>query len=72
MAKRKSANTFEDNLARLEEINNILESGETGLEESLKLFKEGVKISKECINTLKQAELKITELKSEIETTKED
>ena len=72
MGKRKSVKTFEENLSRLEEISNLLESGEIGLEESIELFKEGVKISKECISTLKKAEVKITELKNDLESVEPD
>ena len=66
MAKKKTKNTFEDNLSRLEEISTLLESEELGLDESISLFEEGIKLSKSCMTALKKAELKITELKSEL------
>ena len=66
MAKKKAKNTFEDNLSRLEEISTLLESEELGLDESISLFEEGIKLSKSCMTALKKAELKITELKSEL------
>ncbi len=66
MTKKKSKNTFEVNLSRLEEISTLLESEELGLDESISLFEEGIKLSKSCITSLKKAELKITELKSEL------
>ena len=66
MTKKKSKNTFEVNLSRLEEISTLLESEELGLDESISLFEEGIKLSKSCITSLKKAELKITELKSDL------
>ena len=66
MAKKKSKSNFEQDLMRLEEISRILEEDNVELEESISLFEEGVKLSKSCLKTLKEAELKITELKSEL------
>lgn len=50
---------FEKKLTRLEEIVKNMESGSVSLEESLKLFEEGVKISRECQGQLEQAEQKV-------------
>jgi len=73
MAKKKAKNTFEENLSRLEEISTLLENEELGLNESISLFEEGIKLSKNCMTALKKAELKITELKSELsEVTSEE
>ena len=73
MVKKKTKNTFEENLSRLEEISTLLESEELGLDESISLFEEGIKLSKNCMSALKKAELKITELKSELsEVTSEE
>ena len=69
MAKKKKENNFEQNLTRLEEISELLESENLGLDESIKLYEEGVKLSKLCIATLKKAELKITKLKDELSDT---
>ena len=66
MTKKKSKSNFEENLARLEEISNLLESQEIGLEEAISIFEEGIKLSKLCASTLKKAELKITELTKEL------
>jgi exodeoxyribonuclease VII small subunit len=66
MAKRKTKSNFEQDLLRLEEISSILEADGVELEEAISLFEEGVKLSKFCLKTLKEAELKITELKSEL------
>lgn len=53
---------FEKKLGRLEEIVQKMERGELGLEESLKLFEEGVRLSRECQGQLSQAETKIKTL----------
>lgn len=66
MAKKKIKNNFEQDLSRLEEISRNLEEDNVELEKAILLFEEGVKLSKTCLKTLKQAELKITELKSEL------
>lgn len=66
MSKKKEI-SFEDSLKRLQEISEQLESDETGLEKSIELYEEGVKLSKFCYSVLKDAELKVTELKKEIE-----
>jgi exodeoxyribonuclease VII small subunit len=50
---------FEKNLKRLEEIVAKLEDGELQLEESLKLFEEGVKISRACNQKLSEAEKRV-------------
>ena len=50
---------FEKNISVLEDIVSKLESGEVSLDESLKLFEEGVKIIKECNTELDNAEQKV-------------
>ncbi len=50
---------FERNLVRLEEIVGKMERGELSLDDSLKLFEEGVKLSKECHQRLNEAENKV-------------
>ncbi len=57
--KENSKNPFESKLTRLEEIVKNMESGQLGLEESLKLFEEGVKISRDCQTELDAAEQKV-------------
>ena len=59
MAKTKS---FESELARLQEIVAKLEKGAESLDDSLKLFEEGTKISKFCYEVLDKAEQKITNM----------
>ena len=50
---------FEQALGRLEEIVKALEKGDLPLEESLKVFEEGVRLSKTCLKMLDEAEKKV-------------
>ena len=67
MPKKKIKSKFEEDLTRLEEISRTLEEDDVELESAISLFEEGVKLSRVCLKTLKEAELKITELKSQLE-----
>lgn len=51
--------SFEKKLTRLEEIVQKMETGELSLEDSLKLFEEGVKLTRECNKELNEAEQKV-------------
>ena len=53
---------FEQKKARLEKIAADLKNEDLGLEEALKLYEEGMKLSKKCTETLEKAELKVREL----------
>ena len=50
---------FEEALERLAEINEKLESEEISLDDSVKLFKEGLELSKLCQKKLDEAKLEI-------------
>ncbi len=50
---------FEKKLTRLEELVAKMEAGNLSLEDSLKFFEEGVKLSRECNTQLTQAEQKV-------------
>jgi len=50
---------FEQAMARLEAIVAELEKGELPLDESLKIFEEGIRLSKNCLKVLEDAERKI-------------
>lgn len=50
---------FEKKLGRLEEIVTKMESGDLSLEDSLKLFEEGILHSRECHKQLTEAEEKV-------------
>ena len=58
-ASKKSTASIESKLNDLEKILEELESGNLELDESLKKFEKGVKLSRECQKTLEEAELKI-------------
>ena len=51
--------TFEEAMARLEEIVRSLENGTAGLDESLGLFEEGITLVKLCNAKLEGAEQKV-------------
>lgn len=53
---------FEKKLGRLEEIVQKMEKGDLALEESLKIFEEGVRLSRECHQRLNEAEQKVKTL----------
>ena len=50
---------FERSLARLEEVVSKLESPQLSLDEAMKLFEEGVELSRECQKQLEEAEGKV-------------
>ena len=54
--------TFENAMGRLEEISQILSENNVTLDESLKLYAEGVKLLKFCNTKLEQAQLKIKDI----------
>ncbi len=56
---------FESKLKRLEEIVGELEADPIDLDRSLKSYEEGVSLVKECLDTLKTAELRVQELSLE-------
>jgi exodeoxyribonuclease VII small subunit len=64
MSKEKN-NNFESNLKKLELIVDKLESGEIGLEESVKLYEEGMKIKKICDKKLQDIEMQIKKIRIE-------
>ena len=51
--------SFESSLAELEQIVTKLEDGDLPLEESLELFEQGIKLSRECRERLTNAERRI-------------
>ena len=50
---------FEDSLNKLEKIVSRLEEGNISLEESLKLFEEGIRLSRFCNQKLDEAEKRV-------------
>jgi exodeoxyribonuclease VII small subunit len=56
MAEKK----FEDAMRELEDIVKRLETGNLPLEESLKIFEQGVALSRYCFHKLEEAEKKVS------------
>ena len=56
---------FEEALEKLAEINEKLESDEISLEDSVKLFKEGIELSQLCQKKLDEAKLEIEKIEIE-------
>ena len=51
--------SFEQNMARLEQIVRAMERGDVALEESLKLFQEGTELVRSCNKLLDEAQLQV-------------
>lgn len=58
MAAKKSF-PFEESISRLEALVERMEDGNLSLEESLKTFEEGIKLTRQCQQALKTAEQKV-------------
>jgi exodeoxyribonuclease VII small subunit len=58
-ANRSDASTFAETMKRLEAIVSRLEEGNVPLEESIRLYEEGIILSKECMEKLNQAEKRV-------------
>jgi len=72
MAKKdKQDFNFEKALENLEQLVSSMESGELSLEDSLKAFETGIKLTRECQTALKEAEQKIQILMNEEGDTQE-
>ena len=54
--------TFEDNLRRLEEVVSKLEQGDLPLDDAIKLYQEGMRLSKLCSERLGAVESEIKKL----------
>jgi exodeoxyribonuclease VII small subunit len=65
MSRKKTPFNFEAALAELEGLVDAMEEGELSLEDSLKAFEKGVKLTRECQQTLTQAEQKVQILMQE-------
>jgi len=64
--------TFEQAVEQLEQIIDAIESGEVGLEQSLKQYEQGVKLLNHCRSILDRAEQKIEQLNVTDEASLED
>ena len=54
--------TFEESMARLEQIVRAMERGDVALEESLKLFQEGTELVRACQKLLDDAQLQVKKI----------
>ena len=59
--------TFEEKMQRLEEIVSLLDSDKTSLDDSIKLYEEGLGLSKDLENQLKTFQEKIDNIGKENE-----
>ncbi|MEW6412163.1 MAG: exodeoxyribonuclease VII small subunit [Candidatus Zixiibacteriota bacterium] len=59
MTAKKKYKDFESALARLEEITDLLESGDQSLEDSIDIYTEGLEIARFCNEKLSEAGQKI-------------
>ncbi len=59
--------TFEQAIKRLGEITEKIENGELTLDESVRLYEEGIKLTGACEKMLEQAELKLKKYNGENE-----
>ncbi|CAG0948553.1 Exodeoxyribonuclease 7 small subunit [Phycisphaerales bacterium] len=57
--------SYEQSVERLEEIVRRIESSEAGLEESIKLYEEGMALGRRCKEILTQAEQRVEQLSRE-------
>ena len=57
--------TFEEKHERLEQLVKKLENGDNSLDESVKLYQEGIRLAKECHEELQNAEKTIIKMKTE-------
>lgn len=54
--------TFEESMARLEQIVRAMERGDVALEESLKFFQEGTELVRSCQKLLDDAQLQVKKI----------
>lgn len=64
--KEETELSFEQCIKRLEKIVDTLETGSVPLEDSIKMYEEGVELSKKCMAKLETAEIKIKKLSKDI------
>lgn len=62
MATKKKTIDFEKSLTELDRLVTAMESGDMSLEESLKSFEQGIKLTRECQQALQDAEQKVERL----------
>jgi exodeoxyribonuclease VII small subunit len=63
--------TFEDAVERIENLIDDIETGEIGLDQSLKAFEEGMALIRKCRARIERAEQRVTQLLEEEESAEE-
>ena len=58
-SKQQPELNFEEALGELERLVNLMEEGELSLEDSMKAFEKGIKLTRECQTALQKAEQKV-------------
>jgi exodeoxyribonuclease VII small subunit len=58
--------SFESSLKRLQQIVDALEGGSVDLEDVMKMYEEGVRLSRKCLDQLQQVEVKLKRLGKEV------
>lgn len=66
-SKKENSPTFEQSLKRLEEIVEQLEQGDVPLDDAVKMYEEGIELSKACVEKLTQAELRLKKLAKDMQ-----
>lgn len=66
-SKKESKRTFEQSIRRLEQIVEDLEQGDVPLDDALKMYEEGIVLSKACVEKLTQSEFRLKKLSKDIE-----
>ena len=69
-AKQQSEFNFEEALEELERVVSAMEEEELSLEDSMKAFEKGIKLTRECQTALQKAEQKVQNLLNESGETK--
>ena len=70
MPRKANTYNYEKSLAELEAVVEKLEAGDISLEDSLKQFEQGIKLTRSCQKALQNAEQKVQTLLADDEHTK--
>lgn len=62
MSSKESERNIESSIKRLEDIVKLLEEGNVSLDEAVKLYEEGLQLSKFCSEKLRATELRLKKL----------
>lgn len=64
--------TFEEKLKRVDEICALMDGGKLTLDESIKLYEEGMILAKECLDVIEKTKGKVVEIKKKVDGTIEE